>query len=102
MDGSIASPLFHFAIIQAIRSCSSRGQGAFFHDRHVEVSAFSEDFLWTRATNERYFLQFQTLSYRGKAQEFISFSRFYFHRYILLKILQTKLFNRSDQGQARR
>ena len=30
------------------------------------------------------------------------FSRFYFHRYISLKILQTKLFNRSDQGQARR
>ena len=30
------------------------------------------------------------------------FSRFYFHRYISLKILQTKLFNKSDQGQARR
>ena len=43
-----------------------------------------------------------TYFYRVKPQEFFFFSRFHFHRYISLKILQTKLFNRSDQGQARR
>ena len=43
-----------------------------------------------------------TYFYRVKPQEFFSFSRFYFRRYISLKSLQTKLFNRSDQGQARR
>ena len=44
-----------------------------------------------------------TCFYRVKPQEFFSFSHFYFEfrRYISLKSLQTKLLNRSDQGQAR-
>ena len=43
-----------------------------------------------------------TSFFRVKPQEFFFFSRFHFRRYISLKILQTKLFNWSDQGQARR
>ena len=40
--------------------------------------------------------------YRVKVlRSFYSLSCFYFHRQISFKILQTKFFNRSDQGQAR-
>ena len=41
-----------------------------------------------------YFLQ-------SKTTGIFSFSHFYFHRYISLKIVQAKLFSKSDQGQAR-